>query len=138
MGIENFGKVAFTTETKAAEFVSYLEKGQVMATKCKKCGTVTFPPKMDCPSCMSSEVEWVEVTKPGKLATYTLVTYGPTGFEDDQPYTLGLADFGDFKMFGRICPDLAKTPAEIKVGMAVKVAATKLANGHVAYEFQKA
>ena len=41
-------------------------------------------------------------------------------------------------MFGRISPDLAKTPAEIKVGMAVKVVPVKLANGHLAYEFQKA
>lgn len=36
MGIDNFGKVSFTSETKAAEFVTYLEQGKVMATTCRE------------------------------------------------------------------------------------------------------
>jgi len=136
MGFENFGKVSFTAETKASDFVTYLEQGKVMATKCRKCGAVSFPPKMDCPSCFESSVDWIEVKVPGKLATYTVVTYGPTGFEDDAPYTLGLVDYGDFKVFGRICRDIPTN--EIKVGMTVRAVATKLPDNHIAYEFVKA
>lgn len=136
MGIENFGNVSFTTETKADAFVTYLDQGKVMATRCRKCGTISFPPKMDCPSCLDSDAEWFEVTGPGKLATYTVVNYGPTGFEDDAPYTLGLADFGDFKMFGRVCKDIPA--AEINVGMAVKPVAVKLVGDHIGYEFVQA
>jgi hypothetical protein len=64
------------------------------------------------------------------------VTYGPTGFEDDTPYTLGLADFGKFKVFGRVCKDLPT--GDLIVGMKVRVVATKLAGERVGYEFLKA
>ena len=69
MGFENFGTVSFTAEAKVADFVTYLEQGKVMTTRCKQCGGQYFPPKMDCPRCLSSEVEWFEITGSGKLAT---------------------------------------------------------------------
>jgi uncharacterized OB-fold protein len=135
MGIESFGRVSFTIETKAAAFVDYLIQGKVMATKCRGCGTITFPPKMDCPSCLASDVEWFEVTGPGTLATFSTVTYGPSGFEEDAPYTLAIADFGAFKMFGRMCKDIPQ--ADLTVGMMVKVVPVKLANDRISYEFLK-
>lgn len=135
MGIENFGKVSFTSETKAADFVTYLEKGRVMASRCKKCGTRYFPPRADCPGCLSSDVELVEITGTAKLATYTSVEYGPTGFEDDSPYTLGVAAFKEgLQVFGRISRDINRKG--VRVGMAVKVVPVKLAGGRLAYEFQ--
>ncbi len=136
MGIDSFGRVSFTAETKAAAFVDYLAQGKVMATKCRDCGAVMFPPKMDCPSCLTSNVEWLEVTGSGTLATFSIVTYGPSGFEEDAPYTLAVADFGGFKMFGRMCKDIP--PADLKVGMKVKVVPVKLAGDRISYEFLKA
>ena len=136
MGYENFGTVNFTTESKAADFITYLEQGKVMTTKCRKCGTRVFPPKVDCPKCLSSDVEWVEVKGSGKLATYTIVSYGPTGFENDAPYALAIADFDGLRMFGRLSKEIKET--DIKLGMPVKVVPTKLANNRIGYEFQKA
>ena len=136
MGIENFGTVSFTAETKAADFVTYLEQGKVMATRCRKCGTSYFPPKLDCPKCSSSDVEWFEIKGNGKLLTYAVVNYGPTGFENDAPYTLAIADFADgLRMFGRLSRDIEES--DIRIGMSVKVAPVKLADGKISYEFQK-
>ena len=92
MGFDNFGTVSFTTEGKAVDFTTYLEQGKVMTTRCPQCEASYFPPKMDCPKCLSSDVEWFEIKGSGKLATYTIVNYGPTGFEDDAPYRLAIAD----------------------------------------------
>ena len=137
MGVENFGTVSFTAETKAADFVTFLEQGKVMATRCKKCGASYFPPKMDCPRCLSSDVEWSQITGNGKLLTYTVVNYGPTGFENDAPYILAVTEFGDgLKVFGRLSRDISQ--GDIKVGMRLKVTPVKLANGRISYEFQKA
>ena len=137
MGFENFGTVNFTTETKAVDFITYLEQGKVMATKCVKCGANYFPPKMDCPKCLDSEVEWFEVKGNGRLVTYTIVNYGPSGFEDDAPYTLALVDFGGgVKILGRLSRDIAED--DIKVGMEVKVVAIKLPGDKLSYEFLKA
>ena len=136
MGIEQFGRISFTGESKAAEFVDFLAQGRVMATKCRDCGLIEFPPKMDCPSCMSSNAEWFQITEPGTLITYSTVTYGPSGFEDDAPYTLAMADFGDFKMFGRMCKDIPLD--DLKVGMKVKVMPVRLGDDHISYEFLRA
>jgi len=137
MGFEKFGTVSFTAETKAADFVAYLKQGKVMATRCKKCGASYFPPKLDCPKCLSSDVEWFEVKGNGKLLTYTVVNYGPTGFENDAPYTLALTEFGDgLQIFGRLSRDIKGD--DIKVGMGVKAVPVKLAGDRVSYEFQKA
>lgn len=137
MGFENFGRVSFTTEAETAEFVDYLEQGKVMTTRCKKCGTNYFPPKMDCPKCLSSDVEWFEIKNNGKLITYTVVQYGPSGFEDDVPYTLAIGEFGDgLRIFGRLSKNIEE--GDIKPGMELKVVPVKLPENRIAYEFQQA
>ncbi len=137
MGFENFGTVSFTTEAKSADFIDYLTQGKVMTTKCKKCGTPYFPPKMDCPSCLDSDVEWFEIKNNGKLITYTTVNYGPSGFEDDAPYTLGIGEFEDgLRIFSRLSKDIKE--GDIKPGMELKVVPMKLPGDRISYEFQQA
>ena len=137
MGFETFGRVSFTTDTKAAAFVDYLAQGKVMATRCKCCGATYFPPKMDCPTCLKSDTEWVEVKNPGKLLTYSIVRYEPTGFEGDAPYTIGVGEFGDgVRIFSRISKEVKEE--EIKIGMKLKISAIKLPGDRLSFEFQKA
>jgi len=136
VGFENFGVVSFTGETKASDFISYLEKGSVMATRCRKCGTTYFPPRMDCSKCLESDVEWFEVKGEGELVTYTVVNYGPAGFENDAPYTLAIADFDKVRVFGRLSKGIKE--GDIKPGMRVKVVPVKLSGDRIGYEFQKA
>jgi uncharacterized OB-fold protein len=136
VGFENFGTVSFTTEAKAANFISHLEAGKVMATRCRECGASCFPPKADCPRCLSSEVDWFEVKGKGKLVTYTIVNYGPTGFENDAPYTLALGEFGGgIQILARLSRDI--TEKDIKVGMSLVVSPVKLPDNRIAYEFKK-
>ena len=137
MGFEAFGKVSFTAETKAAAFVDYLGQGKVMATRCKSCGATYFPPKMDCPSCLKSDTEWVEVKGSGKLIAYSTVYYGPAGFEDDAPYTIAIGEFGGgLRIFSRLSKNIKGE--EIKPGMELNVAVIKLPGDRISYEFQKA
>jgi uncharacterized OB-fold protein len=134
MGFENFGTVSFTAEAKTEEFINYLEQGKVMTTRCKKCGTAYFPPKMDCPSCIDSEVEWFEIKNNGTLVTYSVVHYGPSGFEDEAPYTIAISDFDGVRVFGRMSKDVEE--ADIQPGMAVKVVPVKKGE-KISYEFLK-
>ena len=137
MGFETFGKVSYTPESKTAAFVDFLGQGKIMATRCKSCGSVYFPPKMDCPSCLKSDTEWVEVKNSGELLAYSVVHYGPAGFEDDQPYTIAVAEFGDgVKIFSRLSKDIKE--ADIKPGMKLKAVVIKLPADRISYEFQQA
>lgn len=137
MGIEKFGTVSFTAEAKAGDFVKYLEEGKTMATRCRKCQRAYFPPRVDCADCLASDMEWFELSDKGKLITYSVVQYGPTGFENDAPYTIALAEFpGGVRVFGRL-PKEAKE-GEFKPGMEVRLKSVKLPEGRFAYQFEAA
>ena len=135
MDFEKFGIVNHTKESKAADFVTYLEKGKVMATRCRKCETIYFPPQVDCPKCLLNDMEWFEVKGKGKLLTYGRVNYGPLGFEDKAPYTLAVGEFeGGIKIFANLSRDIKES--DIKIGMDVKVFPVELPDNKISFEFQ--
>ncbi|MEW6377270.1 MAG: Zn-ribbon domain-containing OB-fold protein [Thermodesulfobacteriota bacterium] len=137
MGFERFGTVSFTSQTKAAPFVDYLEKGVLAGTSCKGCGTFYFPPRTDCPHCLSSHMEWSEITGKGKLISYSTLIYAPTGFEADLPYTIALVEFENkAKVFGRLSKEIKEE--EVAIGMELKYIVVKLPNDRITYEFKKA
>jgi uncharacterized OB-fold protein len=49
------------------KFYENLREGKFTTTKCKKCGRVSYPPRVICPDCYSDELEWVELPKRGKV-----------------------------------------------------------------------
>lgn len=136
MGFEQFGIVSFTSQTKAAPFVEYLEKGILAGTKCKGCGAFYFPPRPDCHQCLSSNMEWSEIIDKGKLISYSTLIYAPTGFEADLPYTIALVEFENkIKVFGRLSKEIKAE--EITIGMDLKYSIVKLPNDRITYEFKK-
>ena len=132
---KKFGTVSFTSITKTNDFIDHLEKGRVMGTRCIDCGFNFFPPRSDCYQCLSSNMEWFEITGTGKLVTYSKLEFAPIGFQEDVPYCIALLDYGDFKVFGRISGDVPEE--EIKVGMQMKTEVNTLPNGQLNYVFTK-
>ncbi|MGD8521424.1 MAG: Zn-ribbon domain-containing OB-fold protein [Desulfobacterales bacterium] len=132
---KKFGTVSFTSITKTNDFIDYLEKGRVMGTRCLDCGFNFFPPRSDCYQCLSSNMEWFEITGAGKLVTYSKLEFAPIGFQEDVPYCIALLDYGDFKVFGRISGDVPEE--EIEVGMQMKTGVNTLPNGQLNYVFKK-
>ena len=137
MGFEKFGIVSHTKESKAEDFVEYLAAGKVMAVKCSKCKKNYFPPQVDCGGCLDSNMEWFEVTGSGKLITFSTVQYGPVGFEDLTPYTLGVSEFsGGMKILAIMSKDINED--DIKINMPLKVVPAEFPDGRIYYEFQTA
>jgi len=133
---KKFGTVSFTSISKVNDFIDYMEKGKVMYTRCKDCGLVFFPPRADCYQCLTSNMEWLEVSGNGKLISYSKLEYAPVGFGDDLPYSIALLDYGDYKVFGRIANDIPED--DIQVGMEMKTEVNNLPNGQLNYIFRKA
>ncbi len=131
-----FGTVSFTRTTRVNDFIDHLEGGKVMYTRCKGCGASFFPPRADCAECMSSNMEWLEVSGTGKLVSYSQLQYAPVGFEADIPYSIAMLDYGEYQVFGRLASDLEL--AEVKIGMPMVTVVNKLANGQLNYIFKKA
>ena len=133
---KKFGTVSFTSISKVNDFIDYMENGKVMYTRCKDCGLVFFPPRADCYQCLTSNMEWLEVSGNGKLISYSKLEYAPVGFGDDLPYSIALLDYGDYKVFGRIASDIPDE--KIQVGMEMKTEVNNLPNGQLNYVFRKA
>ena len=133
---KKFGTVSFASITKVNDFVSHLDEGKVTGTRCKDCGQVFFPPRADCYKCLTSNMEWFDVSGTGKLVSYSKLEYAPVGFDGDLPYCIALLDYGDYKVFGRLSSDLP--PEDIAVGMDMKTVVNELPNGQVNYVFEKA
>lgn len=133
---KKFGTVSFTSVTKVNAFIDCLEKGNVMGTRCKGCGLIFFPPRADCYQCLSSDMNWFEVSGNGELISYSKLAYAPAGFEGDLPYSVAVLDYGEYKVFGRIASELPEEA--LKLGMEMKTIVNRLPNGQLNYEFQKA
>lgn len=136
MGFEKFGRVSFTSQTKMAAFVDYLERGEVVSTRCVRCGARYFPPRADCFACLSDQMEFDPIRGIGRLLSFTTAHYAPTGFEADVPYTLAMAEFDGLKVFGRMSKEVP--PEELAVGLPVRLSVVKLPDGQITYEFVKA
>jgi uncharacterized OB-fold protein len=115
-----FGKVNYTPYTKVTDFAQYLKDGQLMGTRCKKCGATSFPPRADCEECMSGEFEFIEMSGKAQLHTFTKIVAAPTGFEDVAPYIVGVVDLDEG---GRALAWFGETIGEneIEIGMDLQI-----------------
>lgn len=117
---EWFGLVNFVPHTKVSKFADHLRDGRIMGSRCGKCGHTSFPPRADCPKCLSGEFEFFELSGKGTLVTFTRIDAAPAGFEDVAPYTMGVVDLEEtgrmLAWFGESIPE-----DEIKIGMELQV-----------------
>lgn len=118
MGFKIFGLVNFTPYTKVEDFAKELRDNKLMGTRCRNCGQKYFPPKADCPECMSSDMEWIEFSGKGKLATFTTIHVPPAGFEELGVYTLGVLDLEEG---GRVVAWVdGIEPEDLRIGMELR------------------
>jgi len=112
---------------KLTEFWNGLEKGKVYASKCKKCGHITFPPAADCSQCLNQEMEWVDIQGEGEIETFTHIVIRPASFQSHPTYTVAVA-----KMSAGVKVLAWLTSAklsDVKVGAKVKLAAVQSEDG---------
>jgi len=89
------------------------------AVKCKKCGKVSFPPRIVCPICQAREFEKYVVNTHGTLDTYTVIRVAPSQFVDQAPYAIGIVNLGDDVRI--LCQIADCEPEELKIGMKVRL-----------------
>jgi uncharacterized OB-fold protein len=119
--------------SKTLKFWEGLKQEKVYATKCKGCGKLYFPPSADCPECLSTELEWVELSNEAEVETFTHVVIRPTTFQQNKPYTVAI---GKLKEGVKVLAWLTGFKlSEIKVGMKVKLVAKVTPEGNPTYEF---
>jgi len=121
--------------SKTLQFWEGLKQGKILATKCKKCGKLYFPPVADCSNCLTSDMEWVELSNEATIETFTHVVVRPTTFQHEKPYTVAI---GRLKKGVRVLAwHTGFKLSEVKVGMKAKLVAKLTSEGHLTYEFTR-
>lgn len=87
---------------------------KMTGVKCKSCGRVFYPKRSNCLSCMSGDIEEVELGDGCKLLTYTKLYAVPLGV-DRIPLVLGIVEFENgARATGQIEAD------HVQIGMQLK------------------
>ncbi|MEM2465677.1 MAG: Zn-ribbon domain-containing OB-fold protein [Candidatus Bathyarchaeia archaeon] len=121
--------------SKTLKFWEGLKQGKILTTKCKKCGKLCFPPAADCANCLSSDVEWVELSSEATIETFTHVVVRPTTFQQEKPYTVAI---GRLREGVRVLAWLTGFKlSEVKIGMKAKLVAKLTSEGRPIYEFTR-
>jgi uncharacterized OB-fold protein len=121
--------------SKTLKFYEGLKEGKVYATKCKDCEKVYFPPMVDCPECLTTGLDWVELSSDAEIETFTHVVVRPTTFQQYKPYTVAI---GRLKEGVKVLAWLTGFKmSEVKVGMKAKLVAKVTPEGNATYEFTR-
>ena len=120
--------------SKTQKFWDGIKEGKIYTTRCKKCQKLSFPPIGDCPTCLSSDMEWVELGEEAEIETFTYIPIKPASFQSYDNYTIAIAKLNEGV---RVLAWLTDAKLEdVKVGMKVKLAAKVRHDGTLTYEFK--
>ena len=99
------------------------ERPQLIGSRCRACGVVTFPAHQSCGACTSLDVEKQLLGRTGTLYTWTVQGFrpkppyaGPAGFE---PYSVGYVELpGEVRVEALLTE---ADPDRLRIGMPVEL-----------------
>jgi uncharacterized OB-fold protein len=102
------------------------ERPALLGSRCRKCGTATFPAATSCMACSGQDVQVEELPRRGTLWTWTVQRFMPkTPYlsgetpETFQPYGVGYVELpGGVRVEGRLTEN---DPANLRIGMEMEV-----------------
>ena len=96
------------------------KRHELLIQRCKECQEHIFYPKIFCPSCFSSTLEWVKSSGRGKIYTYAAIySYAPTEFSEEVPYIVAVVELEEgVRMMSNI---VECKPEDVRCDMEVEV-----------------
>ncbi|NHV96684.1 MAG: Zn-ribbon domain-containing OB-fold protein [Thaumarchaeota archaeon] len=119
--------------SKLQKFFEGLKEGKVYATQCNVCRNKFFPPRADCPKCLTTNVNWMPLDPEGQLLTYTVIRVKPSSFAHYKDYVVGIAQLKEgIRVLAWVNVD---DPEKIKPNMKVYLTtARREPEGYITYE----
>jgi uncharacterized OB-fold protein len=103
-------------------------KGKIALQRCGRCRAVWHPPQPACPTCQSTDVSWFESAGRASLWSYAVVRQAAhSAVAQRLPYVVALIELEEGPRV--ICNLLRCEPADIHIGMALKVVLGEAAGG---------
>jgi len=93
---------------------------ELLIQKCEECLKFIMYPKLFCPHCLSSKLQWVKSSGKGRIYTYSVVySYAPTQFSSDVPYVVAVIELEEgVRMMSNV---VECRPEEIQCDKTVEV-----------------
>jgi len=103
------------------QLIENAKQGKVLVHKCTSCGFLHLSTIYFCEKCGSKGFEDVILDGVGSIATYTIITVAPAGFEKYTPYAFVVLqlDNSDLRISGFMGG--ITTPADLPVGTRAKI-----------------
>ena len=103
--------------------------GRLLVVRCRTCGEAHYYPRPFCPRCGSQDVSWEESSGRATLYTWSVVHQNDLPpFRDKLPYVAAVVDLDEGpRMMTNV---VGAEPAELRVGMALQVSFSELADGY--------
>jgi len=103
------------------QLIENAKQGKVLAHKCTSCNHLHLSTVYFCQKCGSKGFEDVILDGTGSIATYTIITVPPAGFEKYTPYAFVVLqlDNSDLRISG-FMGGIA-TPADLPIGTRAKI-----------------
>lgn len=116
-----------------------VEEPHLIGVKCKSCGEYFFPKRDRCLNCCNEDMEEINLSKRGKIYTYTIIHHSPPGYNGPVPYAVGAVELPEGIIILSPLKDFDFN--KIKVGMDVEVVFEKIyeddkGNDIIGYKFK--
>jgi uncharacterized OB-fold protein len=103
-----------TDDPLTAPFWAGLAAHELRAQRCTRCGTHRLPAGPVCPSCLSTDSEWVAISDRGTLWSYNVYRRAlAPAFAADVPYAIGVVEL-EHGLF--LTSRLDAAPDDIRIG----------------------
>ncbi|MBI3023710.1 MAG: Zn-ribbon domain-containing OB-fold protein [Thaumarchaeota archaeon] len=110
---------SFRTEFTLQSFFKRLnEEGKLTGVSCKSCRATMSPPRPVCSRCLSTDLEWLELPKVGRIVAFSEIHVANDAFQSSVPYVVAIAELGEIKV-----PGIVKGAeiGQLRVGSNIRV-----------------
>lgn len=98
------------------------KEGTLLLPKCKDCGRYHWYPRLICPYCQSTNLEWVAASGLGRIHTYAVQHRAFGGWGEEVPYVTAYIDMDEGDRMMTVLRGVdGNKPEEISIGARVKV-----------------
>lgn len=102
------------------EFWQAAKRHELLIQQCQNCKKNIFFPKVCCPNCLSTDLDWIKASGRGKVYSFSvLYANPPLAFKDDLPYVVAIVELEEgVRMYSNIVGCAAE---EVECDMPVEV-----------------
>jgi uncharacterized OB-fold protein len=111
-----------TYKSTHQKFIEAANRKKILAQKCVKCGHLMLETVLFCEKCAGNKFEQVDLEGSGIVVTYTIQAVVPEGFEDTGSYAWVVFKVDNTSLRASGFLPGIKTPADLPIGVKVKVA----------------